>query len=291
MKRVRYFLEAIPIWFLIVFTRLIGIDLSSSLGGFIAKRLGPLLKATRYARHNIKLALPHLTPPEIKEIIQEMWDNIGRTFFEMPHIYRLSDQEFKKRVKIIGLEKVKKFKQAIFITGHFGNWEVAAKGLKAHDLLDAIVYRKLNNPILNDLMKSLRSCGLEQIPKGVLASKRIIKYLIDKKSIGILGDQKLDEGLWIDFFKKPAKTLSAPAKLSIKYNIPMFFCRVIRIKGAYFQMHVQGPVPSTAVKQNKGSDMEVELTIKMNRIYEEWIKDLPAQWFWVHRRWEKDFYR
>lgn len=270
---------------LLFILRVIGIDASSTLGAFMMRKIGPLLPHTKYARRNIKFALPHLSEQEVEQILLGMWDNIGRVLFEFPHVYRLSNAEINKRIEIVGLANTKNHGQAIFLSGHFGNWEIAINVISEHVLKSALIYRKSNQPMANRIMTSMRSPCIMQIPKSV-PSKPLLKAITAGYNILLLCDQKLREGLLINFFGKGARTSSLPAKLAFKYKLPIFFCRVIRVKGAYFKLYIEGPF----FQKGRGEDFESEFTTKMNETYEAWIKEYPSQWFWLHRRWEKEFY-
>jgi Kdo2-lipid IVA lauroyltransferase/acyltransferase len=270
-------------------SRMIGMDAASSLGAFIMRKIGPLLPRTKIARRNISFALPHLREDEVQQIIVEMWDNFGRTLFEFPHVHKLSGAELNERLEIVGLSKTKKYDKAIYISGHFGNWEIACRVNDDSGLKLGVIYRKLNNPFLNRIMTSMRHPSLLQIPKSS-QSRQLVKAMTAGYNICLLGDQKFREGSFINFFNKPAKTLSSPIRLAINYRLPIFMVRVVRIKGAYFKLYIDGPFFPKEMFEDGVNDVEFEFMKKMNEIFEAWIKDIPSQWHWIHRRWEKEFY-
>ncbi|NJR20193.1 MAG: hypothetical protein HC777_00955 [Hyphomonadaceae bacterium] len=104
------------------------LDDASNAGSGFARRLGPLTGAHKTARYNMRLAFPKITPAEEREMLDAMWDNLGRVLGEFP---RLSDMALfapESRVKIDGLEVLDRYlgtgQAGVFISGHFANWEV-----------------------------------------------------------------------------------------------------------------------------------------------------------------------
>jgi KDO2-lipid IV(A) lauroyltransferase len=286
MKPIIHLLEAAFVYLALGIIKLIGIDHASSLGGFIARMIGPKLRATKYAKRNIKFVFPDLTDKQLDQFITKMWDNLGRTFFEFPHIYKLSDKEFNRRVRVIGADNFKKAIKGqtniIAVSGHMGNWEVGPRYMLSRGVKLAAVYRRLNNPWVNRIMINQRDPKIAQVLKH--QAKTMLVEIKNGASLGILCDQKLDEGTKINFFGKPAFTTTTPAKLAIRHKIPIIFSRIVRLRGAYFKLYILPPI----YPESFGSPED--LSKHMNEIYELWIKEVPEQWFWVHRRWEKEFY-
>ena len=93
-------------------------------------------------------------------------------------------------------------------------------------------------------------------------------------------------------FGKTAMTASAPMKLALKFDLPMWFGYASRIKGARFETHFEGPYTVKDLLKNKEnvSNKELALTEIMNEKIENWIKKDPSQWIWTYKRWDKSFY-
>ena len=81
--------------------RCLSIDTASALGGTIAQKIGPLTKAQKVAKKNLKIAFPEMGNYEQDKILEKMWDNLGRVCAEISHLDRLKSEEFLKRVKHI----------------------------------------------------------------------------------------------------------------------------------------------------------------------------------------------
>ena len=296
MKKIKYILEYAIVYSLYSLLKRLSIDTASNIGSFIARAISPFTSKTRIARINLKFVFPHYSESEINQVIKKMWDNIGRTMAELCHIHTISDEDFSSRVTIITNQNIKNITQdkaTICISGHFGNWEAVPRTMLAYHDKISIIYRETNNSLVNDIYLSLKDKRFHNIPKGNKGVKIIFEAIKNQHFIGFLSDQKLNQGIKVDFFGKPAMTPSAPIKLAIKFNLPVLFVRSIRTHGANFKVHIDGPYEiKDLLKDCKNiEDKELALTQKMNEIIEDWIKEDPSQWFWIHRRWEKDFYQ
>jgi KDO2-lipid IV(A) lauroyltransferase len=155
---------------------------ASALGGFLAERLGPYLKRSEIARKNLEHAMPELSSAESKNIISDMWNNLGRTFAEFPHIASMSPEELNKYFTIEGLEYLstpdKQANGSILFTAHLANWELAARSLFDMGYPVSSVYRKGNNPQLGRLIQKLRSHYVTSaIPKGQYGSRQLLEIL------------------------------------------------------------------------------------------------------------------
>jgi len=136
------------------------------------------------------------------------------------------------------------------------------------------------------LVKYRAAIGREGfIRKGGLGAREALKLLKGGGHIGMLVDQKQDEGIAVPFFGRDAMTTTAPATFARRLDLPIGAARVVRLKGAYFRVFVE------EVAVEKTGDMEADIAATTRRIsamIERWIREHPEQWFWVHRRWPKE---
>ncbi|MDP3532516.1 MAG: lauroyl acyltransferase [Alphaproteobacteria bacterium] len=294
LKYIRYFFEAIPIYFLYGFFRILPLDAASAFGGWALSKIGPHFKSTKYARINIKLAFPEKNPEEIEKIINGMWNNLGRVLGEFPHLPNIKNYANNERIELVGEEHalpfIKDNKGGILFSGHLGNWEVSSllatdRGIPLHR-----IYRHSNNPFVEKLVLFARRSILgELIPKGRTGAKKCIQYLKDEQFLAMLVDQKLNKGVAVPFFGHIAKTAAAPAELAYRYNCPIIPSRVERLKGARFRVSAYPPLilPDTG---DKTKNIELVMT-EINKLLEGWIRERPEQWLWIHRRWPKEIYK
>ncbi len=293
MKNIRYYFEFLLFSGFIKLVRALKVDHASNLLAKIGRVIGPWLPVSNIARRNLSIAFPGITPLKTKQIITGMWENLTRTAAELPNFYLLSDEEFYKRVSIVGKEnydKVKKSgKSCIFITGHFANWEISTKTACDAGLKLSFIYRAANNKLADREIYNLRqNLDLTQIPKGQGGIKDIIRAFKQNRCVCFLPDQKLNNGIEIPFFGKGAMTATAPAKLALDYQCPIIPVQVIRKEGANFIVKVHKPLE---INYDQNNSQEIyRIMREINYIYEQWIKENPEQWFWVHKRWPKSYY-
>lgn len=106
---------------------LMPIDTASAFGGWLLRSLGPKVGQTKKARTNLVAAFPEKSPEEIDRIIVGMWDNLGRSIAEIPHLHKMRPGG--PRIEIVGIENglatKTDDKAGLFFSGHIGNWEVA----------------------------------------------------------------------------------------------------------------------------------------------------------------------
>ena len=268
--------------------RILPIDLSSSLGGWLARSIGPHLSISRLATQNIKRAFPKMSPTDLQHILFEMWENLGRVVGEYPHLSVLRKDGAGQRIKIIGAEHIDTLrdddKPGIFFMAHIGNWEFSGLASAARDLPVDRVYRQANNPLTEWLLKHGRaSLDGALIPKGRDGAKQILKSLKSGNHLAMLVDQKMNDGIPVPFFGIKAMTAPAIAQLALRLNCPVVPVRVKRLKGAYFQVIVKPPLifsPSDDLQ----ADVMAYMTM-INLEIECWIRDTPGQWLWLHNRW------
>lgn len=283
-RRLRYAGEATALVLAYGIFRALPIDLASGLGGWLGRCIGPRLGLSRRARRNLGLAMPGLSPAEVDRIVVEMWDNLGRSVGEVPHVPALDPFDGSGRIEVLGLDHLEAAKAAggaIFFSGHFANWELMPAMAHRHGLELELIYRAANNPFAETMLRRLRIGRLH--PKGQKGARLAVTALKEGRPIGLLADQKMNDGIAVPFFGRPAMTAPALAELARKFHAPIYPIRTERLDGARFRITVMAPF---AVKETADRRADVaEGMRRVNAILEEWIRSKPAQWLWLHRRW------
>ncbi len=152
-------------------------------------------------------------------------------------------------------------------------------------------YRAPDNPMVDALLREMRDVdqGLSLFPKGAVGARQALKHLMKGGTLGLLADQKLNEGLELTFFGQPAMTTSAPADLALRFNCPLIPVQVERLGPCRFRVVVEKPLqdPGTG---DRLQDVRT-LTIAVNARIEAWIRERPGEWLWLHRRLQKQLYK
>ncbi|HEY4123156.1 MAG TPA: lysophospholipid acyltransferase family protein [Rhizomicrobium sp.] len=290
--KLRYGAEAVGFFFLMGVFKMLGLDAASALGGFIGREILYRTPISERARENLRTAYPEKTAAEIENIVRGMWDNLGRTVSEYPHLHKISSQGPKARIELLNVERAEAAaapgKGVLFFSGHFGNWEVMPAGAAEHGFEGATVYRPVNNPYVDRwiVKQRLRAGSTEMVSKGPQGTRRIFTLLRRGKAAFLLVDQKTNEGVAAPFFGHDAMTTPAPAGLALRMGAALVRISNERLKGARFRMRVNPAIRFTPTG-NYDEDVRA-LTARINREIEEAVRENPSQWLWIHRRWPRE---
>ncbi len=281
-------LEAVAVRLAFALFRALGLDAASALGGAIARAIGPWLKRSRQAACNLRSAFPEKSDAEIDRIVRQMWENLGRVAGEYPHLHHL-DIYGDGRVEVIGAENIDLLrddgKPGLFFTAHFGNWEITPLGIIQRGLPLSYIYRAPNNPAADRLVREARHHELiEQVPKNAASARRAIELLGNGGLLGMLVDQKMKEGIPIPFFGRDAMTAPALAQFALRYHCPVLPIRAERTGGARFRLTYY-PLLEPVDTGDRDADVAAFM-MRVTAMIEEWVRERPEQWLWLHQRWE-----
>jgi Kdo2-lipid IVA lauroyltransferase/acyltransferase len=257
--------------------------------GRIALRLTPRLR--RAGDLNLRLAFPAKTAVERQQILRKLYRNLGwllAEFCQMPRYTQASTQGF---IRYDGLEHYlaarDEGKGVLILTGHLGAWELSSF---YHSLMGypmSVVIRRLDNSLVDNLVNRIRCLHGNRVlhkddfARGLLASMR------RGETVGILMDTNMTppQGTFVDFFGHSACTGSGLARVAMKTGarvLPGFLLweestqqYVLRF-GAPLALSSSGNTEADAVAH----------TALFTKVIEDYIRQYPDQWLWVHRRWK-----
>ena len=286
-------LEYVLISLLLGFFRVLGLDGASFVAGKFTRFVGPLLRSiARRGEDNLRLIFPDWSDAQIKATMGDVWENLGRTAGEYAHLDKLSVTGNHPRIQVEGVENIMPLAidpgRAIFVTGHFANWEAAGIAADQMGLRFGFVYRALNNPLIDELITRKRAAVSKsvQIQKGIAGARPMVDALQDKISIAFLADQRLRTGgIPVPFMGHAAMTAPAAARLAIRHDLPVVPISNVRLNGARFKISVRKPI-EFAASGDFSADV-FALTEKINAALEKEVRAQPGQWLWLHRRWAK----
>lgn len=288
-RRLRYGVEFVVVFLLAAVFRALPFESASALGSVIARTLGPRLGVSRRAAHNIRRAMADKSEAEIKSIVRGMWDNLGRTAAEALHLGRRAVIEDQKRFEIVGVEHLDAMRDnglgGILVTAHIGNWEAIGPLTFQRGIPLTTVYREANNPYVGWLLKNLRRAtnGAHLVPKGAAGARGLIAALKNKDHLGLLVDQKLNDGIAVPFFGIDAMTAPALAQLAQRFAVPMIPIHCERLGGARLRIVVEPPLELSSGGSKEQNTFETMR--RVNAHMEGWIRQHPEQWLWLHNRW------
>jgi len=288
-KRLLFPLEAAGALAAYGLMRLLPIDAASALGAAVLARIGPLLRLHRVARANLERAFPDKEAAEIDRILDGMWRNLGRTAGEFAHIRTLR-RETDRRVEIVGAEHalnaMKDGGPAIYVSGHIANWELMPLAAAHVGLVIDAIYRAPDNPLLASLYDKRKPHPDSTLfAKGSAGARGVMDALKRGRPMGILIDQKMNDGIEARFFGRKAMTTPAFAQLARRFDCPIVAVRIERLEGARFRVTAFEGV--RVPRDGPAADAVSATVQRFNDLLEGWIRERPEQWLWVHRRWPK----
>ncbi len=293
-QRAEAWLAGAMIWLL----SLLPPSAASRLGGAVARSVGPLLPVSRKVGDaNLRLAMPELSAGARKQIIRQVWGNLGQTIAELVRLKDIREVPTGAPgpgYSISGWDEnvaplLEPGKPALFFTGHIGNWEVMPLMADAYGVDFGFMYRAPSNRLVDEMLTRLRQRSYKHkvamFAKGGRGAREAYAHMSRGGALGLLVDQKLDTGLAVPFFGKTAMTMDALAIFALKFRCPVFPIHTRRLGPARLEVVCDPPLvlPSSGDKQADA----LALTTQMNRIIEGWVRRQPGDWLWLHRRWPK----
>ena len=270
----------------------LSVDQASSFGGGFLRTIGPWIKpVSQRAEDNLRRVFPDWSDDKIKSTIKGIWENIGRTAAEYPHLKEFDPAAPAPRVRTFISEQAEERRRkglpSVLVSGHFANWEVMPLVLHKEGVDYAVIYRPVNNPLVDELIINMRGDVMSRrmIPKGYDGARDAMAQLKAGRAVAMLADQKLNSGISVPFLGRPAMTPTAAARLAIRFDVPVIPSAIVRRDGANFDVHMRDPIPFEPTGHT-GTDV-YNLTCAINEAIGREIRAHPEQWLWMHRRWPK----
>jgi KDO2-lipid IV(A) lauroyltransferase len=220
------------------------------IGGFAARHVGPRFPVSRVATENLRRAFPDLDAAGRRRVVEGVWDNLGRTAAELPHLPSLRRTtegpgwECRDDRELQALQA--RGGPALLFSGHLANWEIGLPVAASLGLNVAWFYRPASNPVSDRVLQALRreamGTNVPMFPKGAKGGRAALAHLRQGGPLGMLIDQKLNEGIAVPFFGRRAMTTVAPAQFALRLRCPVIPIRAVRLGPARFRVICEPPV-------------------------------------------------
>jgi KDO2-lipid IV(A) lauroyltransferase len=262
----------------------------------VGERLGALgYKPLGIRKHvvekQIAAAFPELDHTAVVTLARESYEHLGRTFIETALLGSLGKEGLLRLVeRVDGWEIIddvmSKGKGAVMVTGHIGNWELAGAYVAARGVpLDAIA-RGMANPLFDDYVNRAREITGMTVVHDSEAVRRTPRSLRAGRAVAFVADQGV-LGLastYVPFFGRPAKTPRGAAVFALRFEVPVIFVVALRQPNGRFRIVVE------RIEANRTSSMDRDvdaIVATFTEHLEKWVRLVPAQYFWQHRRWRR----
>lgn len=242
------------------------------------------------ARENLRRAFPHWDAARVQRTARAVYAHFGQVLMDLLWIEGRPAEQILGLVSFEGLEHAEaalaRGRGAIMVSAHIGNWELHAL---AHGMAFGavnVVGRPLDNPLLDARLGALRSmAGNIVIPKRK-ALQRILEGLRRNMMVAVLIDQNTQQrdGIFVDFFGRPACTTTVAAALAVKTGCALVPCHARRLEDGRYRLILDPPVAWTPSGEREAD--VAALTQRLTSVIEGWVREAPEQWLWLHRRWK-----
>ncbi len=222
---------------------------------------------------------------EKKRMVRRMYLHYGVMLAELAKFRRWPAERVKACIDFAEGEKLREAAQesnVLVVSAHFGNWELTGMCLPLYGVKMAVVARPLKNPCLDDLLNSIRTRFGQKTMKKFNVMREIIKSMREGYSIGVLIDQDAERDcVYVPFLGETAATLTVPAKLAVKYGMPIFCVVSYRERPFRHRYRIIGPIECP----REGDDAVEKACRAFNDAISQVILEHPEQWMWLHHRW------
>jgi KDO2-lipid IV(A) lauroyltransferase len=251
----------------------------------------PLGIRKRVVESQIAAAFPDLRHEAVLRLARESYRHLGRTFIETALLDSLGKDGLQRLVETVeGWEEIEevmsKGKGAVLVTGHIGNWELAGAYVAARGIpLDAIV-RGMANPLFDAYINHTREVIGMTVVHDSEAVRRTPRSLRAGRAVAFVADQGV-MGLastFVPFFGRPAKTPRGAAVFALRFDTPVVFVVALRQPNGRYRIVVE----RIEAPQTGDRDRDVDAIVaRFTQHLEKWVRAVPAQYFWQHRRWRR----
>jgi KDO2-lipid IV(A) lauroyltransferase len=287
MRRLRYRMEYAGFWCIAKVAALLPLELCADWSAWCWRQLGRFSSRQRRAATQLAQSLPELSEAERTVILTEMWDNLGRVFAETFHLEDIiADRTRYEMTREPELRQLlASRKHFVIVAMHSANWELAGLGPFLAGFRIATVVRAINNPYVDAFVMRLRR---PLYPSGLFIKsqdtpRRFIKLMRKGVNVAMMSDLRQASGVEVPFFGRPAPSTSFPALLAVAHDVPILAVRTERLPRSHFRFvwRVLEPIRDGASRE----DNVQATTALIQNCFENWVRERPGEWLWVHRRW------
>jgi Kdo2-lipid IVA lauroyltransferase/acyltransferase len=240
---------------------------------------------------NLAMAFPEKNEVERARILRGEFVSLGRQLAEVCHFPEYTRENVDEVVVYDGLENFEQAhargKGVLFLTGHFGGWELSAFTHSLHGHSMRIVARALDNVYLDRLITRYRTMHGNRVVEKDDFVRGLLAAMKAGEAVGILMDTNMTppQGVFVDFFGIPACTASGLARIALRTDaavVPGFTIWDAAL-GKY-RLHFD---PALELVRTGDVDADIQANTQMfTSVIEQYAKKYPEQWLWVHRRWK-----
>jgi KDO2-lipid IV(A) lauroyltransferase len=249
------------------------------------------VRLRRVGMRNLSLAFPEKSEAERARILRGEFFSLGRQLAEVCHFPEYTLENIDEVVVFEGFENLEKArargKGVLLFAGHFGGWELSSFAISMRGHWMHVIMRGMDNVYLGRLIEHYRTMhGNKAVDKDDFV-RGLLSAMKAGEVVGILMDTNMTppQGIFVDFFGIPACTASGPARIALRTDaavVPTF--TIWDTKLGKYRLRFD-----PALELVRSGDLEADIkanTQKFTSVIEDYVREYPEQWLWVHRRWK-----
>lgn len=243
----------------------------------------------KVVRGNLNRSFPNKSREELLRIERKFYRHFCDLMFESIKLFSMSEQENRRRCTLTNPEILDQFyaqnRGVIIVSGHYNNWEIGGtifpKYLK-HKVMG--IYSPLSNAFFNKKFAMSRG----KLGLALVSKKEVSEWFAQHSDVPWVSLFATDQSpthsksvYWLNFLNQETAVLTGAEKFSRKYNQPVVYVHIEKLKRGYYQM-------SLSVLCDAPNELaEGEITERHTRMLEQKIIENPEYWLWTHRRWKR----
>ena len=245
----------------------------------------------RIAQRNLAAAFPGRSDEDRRAIARAAFAHFGRLLFQLLAFSTLSPEQMLARVEFEGEDRARlayaQGKGVLFVTGHFGFWELHAMVHALQIAPIGLLARALDNPYLNELLEGIRQRTGNTVIYRRSTIRRVMRALGSGQGVAVLIDQHImsRDAIYVDFFERPAATTSIVAALALRTGAPVVPVFALPLSHGRIRVIYEHPVEPP---RGESEDAVREFTQRCTDVLEMYVRRHPELWLWMHRRWRDD---
>jgi Kdo2-lipid IVA lauroyltransferase/acyltransferase len=238
----------------------------------------------------LRCAFPDWDASRLLRTARGVYRHFGQVLFDILWLQGRSREAVLGIVEFVGSEHASAViaagRGAVYATGHLGNWEVLALAHAWQRGPVAVVARALENPALDERLVAFRRQAGSTVIYKQKALAQALRFLRSGGGVAMLIDQNVaaSDGVFVDFFGRPAATTTVAAALAMKTGAALVPCHIETLPNGRYRITYEAPL-----RWSPAIDRKIEiarLTQELTARIEAWVRATPEQWLWMHRRWK-----
>ena len=259
----------------------------SNLVSFVLYRIVGYRKSV--VRENLSRSFPQFDTKILRRLERLSYKNLSDVLLEGIKGFTMTRGQIRRRHFVVNPEILDPFKAegrtVISLPSHYGNWEWGSlsPGLFIKDYKIVAFYKPLTNPYADRFVRKNRSRTGTMLA-SIYKTNATFDSLKNERSAYIMAaDQSPSNAknvVWVNFLGIETAFLHGPEKYATKYNYPVFFVDIQRIKRGFYRLEL------SLLSDNPAELEPGEITRRYAGKLEEAILKKPENWLWSHRRWK-----